>query len=83
VYDALVEALEKVNVDEGYIYENGTGLTRILFRQMCCLLAHPQQRCTQDDFEVPRDISKLAIAADGVIGQSPTTKNPEEFGAVS
>jgi hypothetical protein len=82
VYDALVEALEKVNVDEGYIYENGTGLTRILFRQMCCLLVHPQQRCAQDDFEVPKDISKLAMAADGLAGQAPT-KNPEEFGAVS
>lgn len=65
VYDALVEALEKVSEVDGYIYESSWGLTRILFRLMCCLLAHPQQRCGQDDFEVPKDISRVVVGADG------------------
>lgn len=79
VYDALVEALERVSVAEGYIYESGTGLTRILFRQMCCLLAHPQQRCGQDDFEVPKDISRVTVL-DGSASPAPT-KREDDGGA--
>ncbi|KAH7414991.1 hypothetical protein KP509_14G022400 [Ceratopteris richardii] len=67
VYDALVEALERVSVYEGYIYENGSHYTRILFRQMSCLLAHPQQRCSQDDF-VPKDLSKKNTFSDSNSG---------------
>ena len=83
VFDTLVEASDKVNMGEGYIYENGSGLTRVLFRQICCLLVHPQQRCGQDDFKVPKDISKMTITLDGSTNQSPIIKNPEEFGLVS
>ncbi|KAL8130462.1 hypothetical protein V2J09_019617 [Rumex salicifolius] len=58
VYDALVEALESVTENEGYIFESGQGLQRILFRQMCTLLSHPQQRCMQDDIAVPKNLQK-------------------------
>ena len=81
VFDTLVEA--SGNMGEGHIYENGSGLTRILFRQICCLLVHPEQRCVQDDFKVPKDISKATITLDGSTNQSPIIKNPEEFGLVS
>ncbi|MCO5607802.1 hypothetical protein L7F22_062003 [Adiantum nelumboides] len=81
VYDALVEALERVSLGEGYIYESGSGLTRILFKQMCCLLAHPQQRCGQDDFDVPRDIAKVISVSDAMT--NPTLMRPEDIGGVS
>lgn len=58
VYDALVDALEQVSEYEGYIFESGQGLTRILFRHMCVLLSHPQQRCVQDDIDVPKSLVK-------------------------
>ena len=64
VYDSLVEALELVTEYEGYIYESGQGLTRILLRHMCILLSHPQQRCVQDDVDVPKSLTK----------KSPTTE---------
>lgn len=81
VYDALVEALERVSLLEGYIYESGSGLSRVLFRQMCCLLSHPQQRCLQDDFDVPRDISKVTVPADGSGG--PASAKKEDDGSAS
>ncbi|URE46777.1 interconversion of serine and glycine (By similarity) [Musa troglodytarum] len=56
VYDALVDALEHVSEYEGYIFESGQGLTRVLFRQMCMLLSHPQQRCVQDDLDFPKSL---------------------------
>ncbi|CDP08236.1 unnamed protein product [Coffea canephora] len=65
VYDSLVEALELVTEYEGYIYESGQGLTRILLRHMCILLSHPQQRCVQDDVDVPKSLTK----------KSPTTES--------
>lgn len=80
VYDALVEALERVSLLEGYIYESGSGLSRVLFRQMCCLLSHPQQRCGQDDFEVPKDISKVGTAIEGSAGPA-STKKEDDSGA--
>ena len=65
VYDALVDALEHVSEYEGYIYESGQGLTRTLFRHMCILLSHPQQRCQQDDVDLPKSLTKkLPAAAD-------------------
>lgn len=64
VYDALVEALEHVTEYEGYIYESGQGLTRVIFRYMCVLLAHPQQRCVQDDVDLPRSLTKKSPTTD-------------------
>ncbi|CAK9145313.1 unnamed protein product [Ilex paraguariensis] len=64
VYDALVEALEHVSEYEGYIFESGQGLTRVLFRYMCVLLSHPQQRCVQDDVDIPKSLTKKSPAAD-------------------
>ncbi|RZC68425.1 hypothetical protein C5167_031661 [Papaver somniferum] len=58
VYDSLVDALEHVSEHEGYIYESGQGLSRVLFRLMCVLLSHPQQRCVQDDVDVPKSLTK-------------------------
>jgi BRISC and BRCA1-A complex member 1 len=58
VYDALVDAVEHVSQYEGYVFESGQGLTRVLFRHMCVLLSHPAQRCMQDDLDVPRSIIK-------------------------
>lgn len=66
VYDALVVALEHVTEYEGYIFESGQGLTRILFRHMCTLLCHPHQRCVQDDIDIPKSIAKKSPAADAV-----------------
>ncbi|KAH0969495.1 hypothetical protein GBA52_028676 [Prunus armeniaca] len=56
VYDSLVDALELVSEYEGYILESGQGLTRVLFRYMCMLLSHPQQRCPQDHLDIPKPL---------------------------
>ncbi|KAK4374239.1 hypothetical protein RND71_004916 [Anisodus tanguticus] len=64
VYDGLVEALEHVSEYEGYIFESGQGLTRVLFRHMCTLLSHPQQRCVQDDLDIPKSLTKKTAVAD-------------------
>ncbi|XP_057516415.1 uncharacterized protein LOC130797716 [Amaranthus tricolor] len=58
VYDALVDALEHVTEYEGYIFESGQALQRVLFRYMCLLLSHPQQRCMQDDLGLPMALTK-------------------------
>ncbi|XP_024377419.1 uncharacterized protein [Physcomitrium patens] len=63
VYDSLVDALERVSEFESYIFESSSGSARLLFRSMCILLSHPQQRCPQDEFEAPKDISKMLAAA--------------------
>ncbi|KAL3650765.1 hypothetical protein CASFOL_007168 [Castilleja foliolosa] len=63
VYDSLIEALEHVSEFEGYIFESGQGLTRSLFRHMCVLLSHPQQRCIQDDIDVPKPLVKKSSTA--------------------
>ncbi|PKA63623.1 hypothetical protein AXF42_Ash005518 [Apostasia shenzhenica] len=60
VYDMLVDALEHVSEHEGYIFESGQGLSRVLFRQICILLSHPQQRCSQDDLDIPKPLEKKA-----------------------
>ncbi|KAL2940213.1 BRISC and BRCA1-A complex member 1 [Bienertia sinuspersici] len=73
VYDALVEALEHVTEYEGYIFESGQGLQRILFRHMCLLLSHPQQRCIQDDLGLPMSLSKKMLATDAAQGQDTIT----------
>ncbi|KAF3335329.1 BRISC and BRCA1-A complex member 1 [Carex littledalei] len=65
VYDALVDAVEHVSQYEGYVFESGQGLTRVLFRHMCVLLSHPAQRCMQDDLDVPRSIVKRAPPVGG------------------
>lgn len=64
VYDGLVDALEQVSEYEGYIFESGQGLTRVLFRHMCVLLSHPQQRCVQDDIDIPKSLTKKSPAPD-------------------
>ncbi|XP_075097083.1 uncharacterized protein LOC107779842 isoform X1 [Nicotiana tabacum] len=64
VYDALVEALEHVSEYEGYIFESGQGLTRVLFRHICTLLSHPQQRCVQDDLDIPKSLTKKSVTVD-------------------
>ncbi|KAL0925213.1 hypothetical protein M5K25_003530 [Dendrobium thyrsiflorum] len=61
VYDVLVDALEHVSEHEGYIFESGQGLARVLFRHICILLAHPQQRCGQDDIDMPKSLEKKLL----------------------
>lgn len=63
VYDALVETLEQVSEYEGYIFESGQGLTRVVLRHMCVLLSHPQQRCIQDDVDIPKSLAKKSAPA--------------------
>lgn len=75
VYDALVDALEHVSEYEGYILESGQGLARILFRQMFILLSHPQQRCVQDDLDIPKSLTKKSPAADSVPEDSITVSS--------
>ena len=62
VYDTLVDTLELVGEYEGYILESGQGLLRIIFRYMCILLAHPQQRGLQDDLDFPKSLTKKSPA---------------------
>ncbi|XP_031264949.1 uncharacterized protein LOC116123295 [Pistacia vera] len=69
VYDALVDALEHVSEYEGYIFESGQGSARVLFRQMCVLLSHPQQRCSQDDVDIPKPLAKKSPAAETTNGE--------------
>ncbi|PIA33034.1 hypothetical protein AQUCO_04200050v1 [Aquilegia coerulea] len=69
VYDALVDALEHVSEEEGYILESGQGLSRVLFRQMCLLLAHPQQRCVQEDIDFPKSLIKKAPTVDSTLSE--------------
>lgn len=64
VYDALVDVLEQVSEYEGYILESEHGLPRKLFRYMCVLLSHPQQRCIQDDINIPKPLRKKSAAVD-------------------
>ncbi|KAK4277357.1 hypothetical protein QN277_015369 [Acacia crassicarpa] len=66
VYDTLVEALEQVSEYEGYILESGQGLVRIIFRHMCILLSHPQQRCMQDDVDFPKALTKKSPAPESM-----------------
>lgn len=69
VYDSLVDALEHVSEFEGYILESGQGLTRTLFRHMCVLLSHPQQRCPQEHLDIPKALAKKLPAADSGTGE--------------
>lgn len=62
----LVDALEHVSEYEGYIFESGQGLQRALFRRMCTLLAHPQQRCTQDYLDIPKSLVKASPPAEAM-----------------
>ncbi|KAL8107262.1 hypothetical protein AgCh_023896 [Apium graveolens] len=68
VYDALVDALEQVSEYEGYIFESGQGLPRIVFRHMCVLLSHPQQRYVQDDIDIPKSLKKKTAAVEKTTG---------------
>ncbi|KAG9154105.1 hypothetical protein Leryth_000579 [Lithospermum erythrorhizon] len=67
VYDTLVDALEYFSEYEGYIYESGQGLTRILFRYMCVLLSHAQQRCTQDDNDIPKSLTSKKLQSTDIV----------------
>ncbi|KAJ4748930.1 BRISC and BRCA1-A complex member 1 [Rhynchospora pubera] len=71
VYDALGDAAEQVSEHVSYIFETGQGLTRILFRHMCILLAHPIQRCAQDDIDMPKPVVKRVLpgGGDGTMGE--------------
>ncbi|KAL5558755.1 hypothetical protein UlMin_034966 [Ulmus minor] len=71
VYDSLVDALDHVSEYEGYIFESGQGLQRVLFRHMCVLLAHPQQRCTQDYLDIPKSLAKKSPPTDSMPEDSP------------
>ncbi|EPS59889.1 hypothetical protein M569_14915, partial [Genlisea aurea] len=64
VYDTLVEALEQVSEYEGYIFEMGQGLMRTIFRNMALLLSHPQQRCLQDDLDLPKSLVKKSVTGE-------------------
>ncbi|XP_075655222.1 uncharacterized protein LOC142625452 [Castanea sativa] len=64
VYDALVESLEHVSEYEGYIHESGQGLARVLYRHMCVLLSHPQQRCPQEYVDIPKSLTKKLPASE-------------------
>ncbi|XP_038897935.1 BRISC and BRCA1-A complex member 1 [Benincasa hispida] len=66
VYDALVDALDHVSQYEGYIFESGQGIARILYRCMCLLLSHPQQRISLDDLDIPKPLTKKLPPADSV-----------------
>lgn len=69
VYDALVDTLEQVSEYEGYIFESGQGLARVLFRHMCVLLSHPLQRCIQDEIDIPKSLAKKSPAVDAQLGE--------------
>ncbi|GAV89102.1 hypothetical protein CFOL_v3_32522 [Cephalotus follicularis] len=69
VYDALVDVLEHVSELEGYIYESAQRLARVLYRDMCVLVSHPQQRCPQDDLDIPKSLTKKAPAAESGNGE--------------
>ncbi|GAB4854425.1 hypothetical protein Ancab_023009 [Ancistrocladus abbreviatus] len=73
VYDALVDALERVSEYDGYIFESGQGLQRILFRHMCVMLSYPPQRCMQDDLEIPKALTKKSPATDSMQGDDNVT----------
>lgn len=61
-----MDAVEYVSEYEGYIFESGQGLSRILFRYMCILLAHPQQRCTQEHLDIPKSLAKKSPPAEAM-----------------
>jgi len=58
VYDRLVDALEHVSEHEAYILESAQGLTRVVIRLLSMLLCHPEQRCVQDDLDIPKSLTK-------------------------
>lgn len=63
VYDALVHFLESVSHHEMYILESAAGLAKTVFKSVCVLLSHPQQRAPQEELgEYPR----WAVAATNV-----------------
>ncbi|KAL6276686.1 hypothetical protein ACE6H2_020287 [Prunus campanulata] len=66
IFDSLVDAVEHVSEYEGYTLETGQLLARILFRYMCMLLSHPQQRCPQDQLDIPKPLGKKLLAADSM-----------------
>ncbi|GAB2275747.1 hypothetical protein Dimus_010497 [Dionaea muscipula] len=66
VYDALVDVIERVSEHDGYIFESGQGVQRIIFRHMCVLLSYPPQRCIQDDLDVPKTLAKKPLATDSM-----------------
>ncbi|KAI4380876.1 hypothetical protein MLD38_007015 [Melastoma candidum] len=66
VYDVLVDAVEQVSEYEGYILESGQALSRVLFRLICMLLSHPQQRCSQDYLDIPKPLVRKTPSVDSV-----------------
>ncbi|XP_022142347.1 uncharacterized protein LOC111012487 [Momordica charantia] len=66
VYDALVDALDHVSQYEGYIFESGQGVARVLYRCMCLLLSHPRQRISLDDLDIPKPLTKKLPPTDSV-----------------
>nr|XP_017223699.1 PREDICTED: uncharacterized protein LOC108197011 isoform X2 [Daucus carota subsp. sativus] len=78
VYDALVDTIEEVSEYEGYVFESGEGLPRILFRNMCVLLSHPQQRCIQDDIDIPKSLPKKSAAVEITAGGENVPSSSQE-----
>lgn len=79
VYDALVDTIEEVSEYEGYVFESGEGLPRILFRNMCVLLSHPQQRCIQDDIDIPKSLPKKSAAVEITAGGENVPSSSQEL----
>ncbi|KAL2643447.1 hypothetical protein R1flu_011034 [Riccia fluitans] len=79
VYDALVDVLEHVSHHEGYIFESSSGSARTLFRHICFLLSHPQQRIVQEDLmSSVKDFAQMKPQADVVCNN--TAPRPAEEG---
>ncbi|ONK78270.1 uncharacterized protein A4U43_C02F16500 [Asparagus officinalis] len=71
VFDSLVDASEHVSEHESYILESGQGINRGLVHHLCTLLCHPEQRCLQEELDIPKPIvGKLRVKAEGTAALS-------------
>ncbi|XP_020260116.1 uncharacterized protein LOC109836575, partial [Asparagus officinalis] len=73
VYDRLVDALEHVTQHEGYILESGQGLSRVVIRHLSMLLCHPDQRCIQDDLDIPKSLMRRTVVQAESVGTEEST----------
>lgn len=65
VFDILVDALDHVSANEGYVFESSQSTLRVLLRYICLLLSHPNQRCPQDELDIPKPlIRKVPVLSD-------------------
>eukprot|EP00268_Persea_americana_P064785 TRINITY_DN8566_c0_g1_i3.p1 TRINITY_DN8566_c0_g1~~TRINITY_DN8566_c0_g1_i3.p1 ORF type:complete len:188 (+),score=19.09 TRINITY_DN8566_c0_g1_i3:784-1347(+) len=58
VYGALLDVVRDISKYGGYVIRCLHGLVHALLRHMCVLLLHPQQRCAQDEIDIPRSLAK-------------------------